>query len=466
MFSLSPTSTNLLDHPWIAAADIIHLHWVALFVSPEDVEKLYQAGKTVFWTLHDQWPYTGGCHYIEGTRREPQDWDGSARIDASLHPLVRQELLRKKRCFANSPIQVIAPSHWMAREAAASGVFAAEQIHVVPYGLDSTVFSTANIATSTDAEGAITLIFGCQSVADRRKGYQELCAALLLCMADPRFAAAVGDDRIRFKTFGTLPAEDHNPPIPVTHLGTIQDESKIAAILRSSSAFICPTLNDNLPNVVMESLACGCPVIAFATGGVPDMVSHGTNGLLAPHGDVPALARHLMDFCLDPSLRLGLRDGALATDMTHWTLEAQAIRILDLYNAVTPRHPPGTTRKMPDAPPSVRLDVEIHPEFATEMTNFLIAEHLAQKQHAAANEQTLREKLKLAERRIINLTEKHKVKKADRLTLQTKLRETTADLKASRVEIRTLQKPVGKKTFLQRIRRFIRRRLKRVTGTP
>ncbi len=469
-FSVSPTAVPLLEHPWIAAADVVHLHWVALFVSPEDIEKLLQAGKTVFWTLHDQWAYTGGCHYVGGTRRQRQDWEGIAHVDPRLHSLVRMELLRKERIFASSPIQVIAPSHWMAREAAASGVFAADQIHVVPYGLDSAIYSPASKRVSEDArldsKGEITLLFGCQTVEDRRKGYQELCDALLLCMADPRFASAVESGGIHLKTFGRIPADDQNPPFPVTHHGTIQNESEIAAILRDSSAFICPTLDDNLPNVVMESLACGCPVIAFATGGVPDMVDHGTNGLLAPHGDVPALARHLMDFCLDPSLRLGLRDGARATDLSNWTLEAQATRILALYDAVTPRHASDSTRKMPDAPPMLRLETEIHPQFATEMTNFLIAEHLTQKQLAATNTQAIREKLKLAENRITNLTQKLKAKDAARLTLQAKLQEANANLKTSKAEIRNLQKPVRKKTPLQRIRRFIQRRLKRATGTP
>jgi glycosyltransferase involved in cell wall biosynthesis len=465
MFSASPTSTRLLDHPWIAAADVVHLHWVALFVSPEDIEKLCHAGKTVFWTLHDQWAYTGGCHYIGGTRRESRDWDGSAQIDASLHPLVRMELDRKKRCFASASIQVIAPSQWMAREAAASGVFATEQIHVVPYGLDSTIFCSASVGVSAeatcDSEGEITLLFGCQSVEDRRKGYRELCDALLLCMADPRIGSAVENGRIRLKTFGRIPAENQKPPFPVTHLGTINEE-EVAAILRSSSAFICPTLDDNLPNVVMESLACGCPVIGFATGGVPDMVDHGTNGILAPQGDVLALARCLTDFCLDPSLRLRLREGARATNLTNWTLEAQATRILELYDAAAPCQAAAAPGKMPDAPPLVHLEAEIHAHFATEMTRLLFAEQLSHKQEAAL----LRRKLRTAETRIATLTQTLEARKAAHTTLQERLHKAKSGSMVSSEEIRTLQPPVRKKTFLQRVRRFIGKRLKRITGGP
>jgi glycosyltransferase involved in cell wall biosynthesis len=463
MFSVSPTSTCLLDHPWIAAADVVHLHWVALFVSPEDVQKLCQAGKTVFWTLHDQWAYTGGCHYIGGTRREGRDWDGSAQIDASLHPLVRMELERKKRCFASSSIRVIAPSRWMAREAAASGVFAAEQIHVVPYGLDSTVFRATDVGARTeetrgDPEAEVTLLFGCQNVEERRKGYQELCDAFLLCMADPRIGSAVENGRIHLKTFGRKPADGRDTPFPVTHLGLIRSEEDIAAILRDSSAFICPTLDDNLPNVVMESLACGCPVVGFATGGVPDMVDHGINGILAPQGDVPALAKCLADFCLDPALRLRLREGARATDLTNWTLEAQASRILQLYDAVSPCEASATPTAMPDAPPLVPLKAEIHAHFATEMTLALLAEQQAQKQEA----EQLRGKLKAAENRIATLAQPHRTGTA----AQGKPLQAKSGTGAARKKARPRPQPDRKRGFLQRFRQFLWKRWKRFTGSP
>ena len=279
-------------------------------------------------------------------------------------------------------------------------------------------------------------------------------------MADPRIGSAVENGRIRLKTFGQIPAEDQEPAFPVTHLGTIQNEEEVAAILRNSSAFICPTLDDNLPNVVMESLACGCPVIAFATGGVPDMVDHGINGILAPQGDVPALARCLTDFCLDPSLRLRLREGARATNLANWTLEAQASRMLELYDAAAPRQASAAPRRMPDAPPLVHLEAEIHAHFATEMTRILFTEQLSHKQEAAL----LRGKLRAAETRISSLTQSLEARKAAHSALQGRLQEAESDLKASREEIRTLQQPVRKKTFLQRVRRFLTKRLKRVTG--
>ena len=147
LFSLSPVSLPILDHPWIAAADIIHLHWVAHFLTPEDIASLCSAGKTVFWTFHDQWPYTGGCHYVAGSNRSEDDWDGSAQIGQSIHALAKMERQRKKQAFAEAPIHVIAPSHWMAEEAVASGIFTPEQIQISSYGIDTSNFHPSDLSS-------------------------------------------------------------------------------------------------------------------------------------------------------------------------------------------------------------------------------------------------------------------------------------------------------------------------------
>ncbi len=377
-FTVAPTTIPLMDHPWIAAADVVHLHWVAMFLSPEDIEQLCLAGKTVFWTFHDQWPYTGGCHYIGGDRRLEEDWNGSSQIAPELHPLVQLELLRKRQTFSSLPIHVIAPSRWMAREAAASGVFAAERIHVVPYGFDLSVYTSAGTGRaeshSVQRFDGITLAFGCQSLGDRRKGFQEFVAALRICMENPDFAELVRNDGLRMTTFGREPAGEMEYPVPATHLGTLGEETAVADVLRNSTAFICPTLDDNLPNVVVEALACGCPVLGFSTGGVPDMVTHFQNGLLAPRGDVAGLARHIESFCLDANLRLRLREGAAETDLSIWALETQARRMMDLYQSLGSPRQPQSGAAFPDAEPMLKLDGTIVPHFSTAIGSCLVGE--------------------------------------------------------------------------------------------
>lgn len=483
-FSFTPTSIPLLEHPWIAAADVVHLHWVAKFLSPEDIAPLCEAGKTVFWTFHDQWPYTGGCHYIGGKRRLQADWDGTAQIDASLHVLARQELERRKRIFGSLPIHVIAPSRWMAAEAAASGIFPMERIHVIPYGLDPAVYHH----TGDDAgEPGVTLLFGCQNVMERRKGYQELREALKLCMADARFASAVSDGMIRLRTFGSVDAEGMDLPIPVSHLGKIDDETAVADILRSSSAFLCPTLDDNLPNVVMESLACGRPVIAFDTGGVPDMVTHQLNGLLAAKGDVAELARHLTDFCLDASLRQRLRDGARDMDVSQWTLETQARRVSGLYENLCPASPAEANWTLPGPLPVVNLEGRIHPQFAVEMTRMLMGRMHEQRADFKQRDYMLRKEIKDARREaeiaLLRLdnekTEHQAIRKRlwetkDKLQVETQQRkDAQSSLKESKQQVQSLKQDIVslKQQLLKqrpvyvRVWRSLRKRLRNTRGS-
>lgn len=488
-FSLSPVLLSILDHPWIAGADVVHLHWVAQFLAPEDIAGLCKAGKRVFWTLHDQWPYTGGCHYIRGNTREEGDWDGTAQIGGIMHRFARMELQRKKQAFADALIHVIAPSRWMAEEAAASGVFQPARIHIVPYGIDTTIFRPSvhgNGPENAADDGKVRLLFGCQYLGERRKGFLELRQALLLCMADPLFVLAVEDNRIGMTTFGGTPEGGLDLPIPANHLGMLPGDEEVADVIRNSSAFVCPTLEDNLPNVVMESIACGCPVIAFSTGGIPDMVSHEGSGLLAPKGDVEALANCIKRFCLDGKLRKRLRDGTNHTCSEKRSLQTQASRILELYEAASAAPGWPGAGKLAECLPSITVDAAIHPNFGTELVRVFLEEKTIQQSEMTLRAEELNVSLvnaweKVAQsQRLISKSQRQIEQLQRRLQsesstknrqqifcrkLKSKLKQADRRMGGLKVKIANLQEmnlklrtPRPKKSPFQRVRHFIQRR--------
>ncbi len=481
LFSLSPISLPLLDHPWIAGADVVHLHWVAQFLAPEDIAALYEAGKTVFWTFHDQWPYTGGCHFIGGNTRLEKDWDGRAQIGNAMHEFARIERQRKMQAFANSPIHVIAPSRWMAEEAVASGVFDPSRIHVVPSGIDTTVFRPSDQAKELDDENKVRLLFGCQYLGERRKGFPELREALRLCMSDPLFAQAVEDGQISITTFGGIPESGLDLPIPSTHLGTLPSEMEVADVLRGSSAFVCPTLEDNLPNVVMESLACGCPVLAFRTGGIPDMVMHEESGLLAPKGDVQALADCLRRFCLNAELRQRLRDGTKHTPPENRSLETQVSRMLELYEAASQAPETASGGKIAECLPSITLDAAILPHFGTEMTRLFLEEKTTRQSDFSRREGELNVSLVHAwqqaaqsQQQVNQLQQQLQNESVANAQLQLRKQELKSNLNQAARRMKSLKLKIGKlkelkgklknpprkKSSLQRVRHFFRRRLR------
>ena len=70
---------------------------------------------------------------------------------------------------------------------------------------------------------------------------------------------------------------------------------------------------DGVPNVIVEAMACGLPVVTTDAGGIAEIVEHGVNGLLAQPGDVPAIARHLAELIGDASRRRTLGEAGRRT---------------------------------------------------------------------------------------------------------------------------------------------------------
>jgi glycosyltransferase involved in cell wall biosynthesis len=98
-----------------------------------------------------------------------------------------------------------------------------------------------------------------------------------------------------------------------------------------------PSLQDNLPNTVLESMACGTPVVGFAVGGVPDMVRHEITGMLAPPGNIDALRSAMAALLLDGPRRTEMSRNCRHTAVEEYSIELQARRYGDLYASLVGR---------------------------------------------------------------------------------------------------------------------------------
>jgi glycosyltransferase involved in cell wall biosynthesis len=159
------------------------------------------------------------------------------------------------------------------------------------------------------------LLFGAASLSDPRKGFPHICEAL------PK------EEGVELVLFGADQVDQTIVNVPIKHFGQISDERQMARLFAAADAYLCPTLEDNLPNTVIESLCCGTPVIGYATGGMVDMVIHGRNGLLAPTGSVECLRKLLSDFVSDPATRHALQQ----FDEKRYDFEIQARCVEKLY---------------------------------------------------------------------------------------------------------------------------------------
>jgi len=314
----------LADHPLLKQADIIHLHWIPGLFEVQAMPALFY-GKRIIWTLHDQNPFTGGCHFAGECRKFESHCHSCPQLGSQIdQDLSFFQWNAKNNAYRNLDLKIVTPSRWLATEATSSSLFSDRRITVIPYGLQLGIFQPRPNSNLREAHGLsdkdLVILFGAHAHT-RRKGFEHLQA--LLEVIPPYLQGK----RVVVTAFGHI-SKDLTSRIPVLELGFVADPHKLAEFYSMADAYVLPSIEDNLPNTVLEALACGTPVVGFDIGGMPDMVRHGINGWLTTLGDIDGLVQGIMwarKFGADA------RD-AIATDARQrFNAGLQATRYLTLY---------------------------------------------------------------------------------------------------------------------------------------
>jgi glycosyltransferase involved in cell wall biosynthesis len=295
-FSLASFGPSLHKHPLILNADIIHIHWTQnSFLSLQTLKKIQSLGKPVMYTLHDMWSFTGGCHYNETCRKFEAGCAQCPQLkNQALIDIASKQFHRKSKAYNPSGV-IICPSNWLATEAKASKLFHNKDIQVIPYNIDFDLFQKGN---KQEAKSYFNLnpnkkviLFVSMNVEDERKGFQYLIKAIKqLESQNPDWTntheiLAIGRHSEE-KFFNTK----------ITYTGRLDRFDLISKAYAAADVFVAPSVQDNLPNTVLESLACETPVVAFNIGGMTDMIQHEESGYLAKFGDHDDLAKGIL-FC-------------------------------------------------------------------------------------------------------------------------------------------------------------------------
>lgn len=321
------TSLAIVGSPAVSLAmstdsDIVHLHWTcAGLMRPEQLRDLRQ--KPVIWTLHDAWPLIGIEHYPSGRASDQR----MMRLDN----WARQ---RKSESANTLPsLTLVSPSNWLAGLATASTVGLDRRVETISNGVDLTAFKSIppNTQLGFGSDPVQSILFGSASgTALPRKGFSYLLEALRI------LAQEWPADSLRLVTFGSNPQEEtFESPWPVTALGNITDEHRLAELYNSVDVFVAPSVQENLANTVLESLACGTPVVAFDVGGMPDAIDHMKNGYLATPRDAVDLARGISTILkLSPQDQERFKAEARAKAVRCFDISKQASKYVRLYEEV------------------------------------------------------------------------------------------------------------------------------------
>jgi glycosyltransferase involved in cell wall biosynthesis len=269
---------DLLEDAYVKSADIIHLHWIAGIL---DYPSFFKKNtKPVVWTLHDMNSFQGIFHYKEDEVRNKNMISDSDKKIA----LLKRRSIRKRK----SKLALVAPSQWLLDAALGSASFRKVKGFKIPYPLDMEIFKRQPDSSLKEKlaipESHTIFLFVAHRVNNYRKGFDLLEKAL----------QQVNDQSITLLVIGN--SEKLEKGIRVITLGRIEDESTLATYYSLADAFIIPSREDNLPNVMLESLACGTPVISFNEGGMCEIIQDEFNGIKAEKKEEEELAMAIKTF--------------------------------------------------------------------------------------------------------------------------------------------------------------------------
>jgi len=312
LLSTAYPGVDVVHHPVFAAADVIHLHWPTWGITPSALAAWLDAGRTIFWTLHDCWPLTGGCHYPAGCEQYKTSCMKCPQLQND-YSLIANGFAEKLKAYQKrGSLSVIAPSHWLANVARDSAIFRYRTINVVRNPVELDLFAPRPDrlklrAAFGVAPDDLVILFGSHDLTERRKGVRSLFDAVRELATDGLSAALPQGARVHLAVVGSSPELDELPGTAPLHFGQVDEDSVLADILAIADVTCVPSLEDNYPNVIVESLACGTPCIVTPSGGIPEMVTDGETGVLVSEaGSVEALKSGILRFarCYRGSLEM------------------------------------------------------------------------------------------------------------------------------------------------------------------
>ena len=292
---IANTGVDITRLPEFLEADIIHLHWVNQgMLSLKDIRRIIRTGKPVVWTMHDLWPATAICHYARQCRHYRNHCGHCPLLPGSgSHDLAARVWKRKQNMIGQgSSVFFVACSRWLEGEAKNSALLRGQSITSIPNAIDTRRYHPQDKAEARTALGMPTegpvILFVSQRVTDERKGIAYLVEAIgKLVAMRPELK-----DNARVAILGGH-ADDvaSQLALPVHALGYVSDEKTIVSAYNAADVFVTPSLEDNLPNTIMEAMACGVPCVGFRVGGIPEMIDHKKNGYVAQLRDSDDLAQ-------------------------------------------------------------------------------------------------------------------------------------------------------------------------------
>jgi glycosyltransferase involved in cell wall biosynthesis len=320
--------------------DLVHLHWIASDFLP--FWRLGRFAAPLVWTLHDKWPFTGGCHYsgpCDGYRNRcgscPQL--GSRRA----HDISRLLVGAKRYALRKLPVVVVCPTLWLADRARESFILHDADVRVIPNGVDTEVFRPLEQSLARDLlhlprTPKYVLIAAIKGLDDPRKG------GALLLEAMRRMRQNYPAEDVRLMVLGSKSSRHAaGDGVNVHFAGHLHDDETIALYYSAADVVAIPSTSEVLPNVAIEAMACGRPCVSFAIGGLTEVITNGETGAVVPAFSIDAFASAISECIMNRSTWLAMGKQAHAKALRDYDIGQTARQYLDVYGSAMQkfRHP-------------------------------------------------------------------------------------------------------------------------------
>ena len=258
--------------------DVVHINWInAGMLRIKDLVKI---NSPIIFTMHDNWLFTGGCHVKYNCDRFQSNCQKCPKLNSKfIYDLSSWTFNRKKKVFIKLENSIIiSPSKWLMDEAKKSALLKNFHIVNIPNIIDVNVFKPIDKVISRKIwslpqEKKLILFGAVGALSDKNKGFKELSKGL---------ENLDKDLNIEFVVFGSSqPQNAHDFGFKTHYLGSLHDDVSLVTLYSAVDVMVVPSLQENLSNAIMESLACGTPVVGFEIGGNSDMIEHQKTGYLA-----------------------------------------------------------------------------------------------------------------------------------------------------------------------------------------
>lgn len=335
----APVSFDCIGISWnkeveaiLQECDVFHIHWVAGFLSIDDIYHLSCMGKPIVWTMHDFHPFTGGCHCPEECRKYETDCSQCHELREKYMDITKHILLEKQRKYSQN-IHIVAASLWLKDIVSRSRVFCRNDCEVIPIGIDVGCFISKNKLEMKQKLGFSVktkiILIGAQSLNQNIKGYACLKQVLKIVKEDDFCKELIDSGSLVLAAFGDKGDLDLGENgIPVVDLGFISDRGKLCEIYNMADVFVFPSIQDTFGMTAAEAMTCGTPVVAFQISAMQDVIISGVNGYTAEKNDYVSMASFIAQI-----LKYNAIDAAACRKhmVDNYSLECEAENMCKFY---------------------------------------------------------------------------------------------------------------------------------------